>query len=52
MQFAKQLGRENIREGFFGQEINITNIDRINAAQHGRIEEEHFSRLVPYVEIV
>lgn len=36
LQYAKVLGRENIREGFFGQEINLTtyNLCRINMFLH------------------
>lgn len=36
LQFAKLLGKENIRVGFFGQEINITtyNLCRINMFLH------------------
>jgi len=31
LQFAKVLGKENVRQGFFGQEINLTtyNLARI-----------------------
>ena len=37
LKFAKILGAENVREGFFGQEINITtyNLCRINMFLHG-----------------
>jgi len=36
LQFAKVLGRENVRRGFFGQEINLTtfNLCRINMFLH------------------
>lgn len=36
LQFAKVLGKENVRTGFFGQEINITtyNLCRINMFLH------------------
>ena len=36
LQFAKVLGKENVRKGFFGQEINITtfNLCRINMFLH------------------
>lgn len=36
LQFAKVLGRENVTDGFFGQEINITtyNLCRINMFLH------------------
>jgi type I restriction enzyme M protein len=36
LQFAKILGKENVRKGFFGQEINITtyNLCRINMILH------------------
>ena len=36
LQFAKVLGKENVRNGFFGQEINITtyNLCRINMFLH------------------
>jgi len=36
LKFAKILGRENVRQGFFGQEINITtyNLCRINMFLH------------------
>lgn len=36
LQFAKVLGKENVRSGFFGQEINITtyNLCRINMFLH------------------
>ena len=41
---AKQIGAENVREGFFGQEINLTtyNLCRINMFLH-RINFDHFS---------
>ena len=34
--FAKILGKENVRDGFFGQEINLTtyNLARINMFLH------------------
>lgn len=37
LKFAKLLGRENVDEGFFGQEINLTtyNLCRINMFLHG-----------------
>ena len=43
LQFAKLLGKENIRVGFFGQEINITtyNLCRINMFLHD-IEYDKF----------
>lgn len=36
LQFAKVLGKENVTQGFFGQEINITtyNLSRINMFLH------------------
>lgn len=36
LKFAKQLGQENVRRGFYGQEINITtyNLCRINMFLH------------------
>ena len=36
LQFAKVLGKENVKQGFFGQEINITtyNLCRINMFLH------------------
>ncbi|MCY4297728.1 MAG: type I restriction-modification system subunit M [Flavobacteriaceae bacterium] len=36
LQFAKVLGKENIRQGFYGQEINLTtyNLCRINMILH------------------
>ena len=36
LQFAKVLGRDNVRQGFFGQEINLTtyNLARINMFLH------------------
>jgi len=42
LQFAKVLGKENVRSGFFGQEINITtyNLARINMFLHGVNYEE------------
>ena len=44
LQFAKVLGKENIRQGFFGQEINLTtfNLARINMFLHD-INYEKFS---------
>ena len=44
LQFAKVLGRENIRKGFFGQEINLTtfNLARINMFLHD-VNYEKFS---------
>lgn len=37
LQFAKVLGRDNVNQGFYGQEINITtyNLCRINMFLHG-----------------
>ena len=36
LKFAKVLGKENVRQGFFGQEINLTtfNLARINMFLH------------------
>jgi type I restriction enzyme M protein len=36
LKFAKVLGRDNVRQGFFGQEINLTtyNLCRINMFLH------------------
>ena len=44
LQFAKVLGRNNVRQGFFGQEINLTNYNlcRINMFLHD-INYEKFS---------
>jgi type I restriction enzyme M protein len=44
LKFAKFLGKENIRKGFFGQEINITtyNLCRINMFLHD-IDYDKFS---------
>jgi len=44
LQFAKILGKENVRKGFYGQEINITtyNLCRINMILHD-INYEKFS---------
>ncbi len=44
LQFAKVLGKENVKQGFFGQEINITtyNLCRINMFLHD-INYEKFS---------
>jgi type I restriction enzyme M protein len=44
LKFAKVLGKENVRQGFYGQEINITtyNLCRINMFLHD-INFEHFS---------
>jgi type I restriction enzyme M protein len=44
LQFAKILGKDNVRQGFFGQEINITtyNLCRINMILHD-INYEKFS---------
>lgn len=44
LQFAKILGKENVRKGFYGQEINITtyNLCRINMILHD-INYENFS---------
>ncbi len=43
LKFAKVLGRDNVRQGFFGQEINLTtfNLCRINMFLHD-INYEHF----------
>jgi type I restriction enzyme M protein len=43
LKFAKILGKENVRQGFFGQEINITtyNLCRINMFLHD-IDFGHF----------
>ncbi len=43
LQFAKVLGRENVRQGFFGQEVNLTtyNLCRINMFLHD-VNFEHF----------
>lgn len=43
LKFAKVLGKENVRQGFFGQEINLTtyNLARINMFLHD-INYEHF----------
>jgi len=43
LQFSKVLGAENVRSGFFGQEINLTNYNlcRINMFLHN-IGFEHF----------
>lgn len=37
LKFAKILGKENVKNGFFGQEINLTsyNLARINMFLHG-----------------
>ena len=44
LQYAKVLGKDNVRQGFFGQEINITtyNLCRINMFLHD-INYEKFS---------
>lgn len=44
LKFAKVLGKENVRQGFFGQEVNITtyNLCRINMFLHD-INYEKFS---------
>ena len=44
LKFAKILGKENVREGFFGQEINLTtyNLARINMFLHN-INYNNFS---------
>ncbi len=44
LKFAKVLGKENVRQGFYGQEINITtyNLCRINMFLHD-IGYDHFS---------
>lgn len=44
LQFAKILGKENVRKGFYGQEINLTtyNLCRINMILHD-INYERFS---------
>lgn len=43
LKFAKVLGKENVRQGFFGQEINLTtyNLCRINMFLHD-INYSHF----------
>lgn len=43
LKFAKVLGKENVRQGFFGQEINLTtcNLCRINMFLHD-VNFEHF----------
>lgn len=43
LQFAKVLGKDNVRQGFFGQEINLTtyNLCRINMFLHD-INYNHF----------
>lgn len=43
LKFAKVLGKENVRQGFFGQEVNITtyNLCRINMFLHD-INYNHF----------
>ena len=43
LKFAKILGKENVRDGFFGQEINLTtyNLARINMFLHN-INYAHF----------
>ncbi len=44
LKFAKVLGRDNVRQGFFGQEINLTtyNLARINMFLHD-VNYEKFS---------
>ena len=44
LKFAKVLGKENVRQGFYGQEINITtfNLCRINMFLHD-INYNHFN---------
>lgn len=44
LKFAKVLGKDNVRQGFYGQEINITtyNLCRINMFLHG-INYEKFN---------
>jgi len=44
LKFAKVLGKENVRQGFYGQEINLTtyNLCRINMFLHN-IEYDHFN---------
>ena len=44
LKFAKVLGKDNVRQGFFGQEINLTtyNLCRINMFLHN-IEYDHFN---------
>ncbi|HLP23003.1 MAG TPA: type I restriction-modification system subunit M [Microbacteriaceae bacterium] len=44
LQFAKVLGKENVRQGFYGQEINLTtyNLCRINMFLHD-INYENFN---------
>ena len=52
LKFAKILGKENVRQGFFGQEINITtyNLCRINMFLHDidfdKFEIEHGDTLI------
>lgn len=44
LKFAKLLGKEKVRQGFFGQEVNLTtyNLARINMFLHG-VNYEQFS---------
>lgn len=44
LKFVKVLGKENVRQGFYGQEINLTtyNLCRINMFLHD-VNFEHFS---------
>jgi type I restriction enzyme M protein len=44
LKFADVLGKENVRQGFFGQEINLTtyNLARINMFLHD-VNYEHFN---------
>lgn len=44
LKFANVLGKENVRQGFFGQEINLTtyNLARINMFLHD-VNYEHFN---------
>ena len=44
LKFAKVLGKENVRQGFYGQEINITtyNLCRINMFLHD-VNYDHFN---------
>ena len=46
LKFAKVLGRDNVRQGFFGQEINLTtyNLARINMFLHDVNYESSTSR--------
>lgn len=56
LKFAKILGKDNVRNGFFGQEINITtyNLCRINMFLHDMdgYEDEHGKHIEGYNELV